>query len=94
MAWASEDAMESPSYAVLSTDDMDRETTTLVRRTAWMDMNTCGYGIFGARSHHTGGLQVARWDGSVGFHSQNIDGRAWRALGTRSADEVLTRIDE
>ncbi|MCU0715836.1 MAG: DUF1559 domain-containing protein, partial [Pirellula sp.] len=60
----------------------------------WMDMNTCGYGIFGARSNHTGGVQVARCDGSVTFISQNVDLRAWRALSTRSAGEVIAGIDE
>lgn len=61
---------------------------------ALMDMNTCGYGIFGARSNHTNGVQVARCDGSITFLSQNVDLRVWRALGTRSAGEVIAGIDE
>jgi hypothetical protein len=58
-----------------------------------LDMNTCGYGIFAARSIHTGGVQVARGDGSVGFISNGIDLNLWRAFGTRSGGEVVS-IDD
>ncbi|XZE20927.1 DUF1559 domain-containing protein [Pirellulaceae bacterium SH449] len=60
----------------------------------WMDMNTCGYGIFGARSNHTGVVNLTRCDGSVSFISESVDLRAWRALGTRAGSEVLVGIDD
>ncbi len=53
------------------------------------DMGTCGYGVFGARSNHPGGVQVLRCDGSVQFVSESVDLSAWRALGTRNGGEVL-----
>ncbi|MCC6508624.1 MAG: DUF1559 domain-containing protein [Pirellulaceae bacterium] len=53
------------------------------------DMGTCGYGVFGARSGHTGGVQVVRCDGSVHFVSDSIDLAVWRAFGTRQGGEVL-----
>jgi len=53
-----------------------------------LDMNTCGYGIFAARSLHTGGVHVARCDGSVGFISSATELAVWRALGTRNGGEV------
>lgn len=53
------------------------------------DMGTCGYGVFGARSNHTGGVHVQRCDGSVQFVSENIDLATWRAFGTRNGGEVL-----
>lgn len=52
------------------------------------DVNGCGWGVFAARSNHTGGATMARCDGSVGFISSNIDLQTWRALGTRSGGEV------
>ncbi len=53
------------------------------------DMGTCGYGVFGARSNHTGGVHVARCDGSVQFVSESIDLMVWRAFGTRNGGEVF-----
>ncbi len=53
------------------------------------DMGTCGYGVFGARSNHTGGVQIQRCDGSGQFVSENTDLTLWRALGTRNGSEVL-----
>lgn len=53
------------------------------------DMGTCGYGVFGARSNHTGGVQVALCDGSVQFKSDSVALDAWRALGTRNGGEVI-----
>ena len=54
-----------------------------------MDMNTCGYGLFGARSNHGSGVQMVRCDGSVSFVANSIDLRVWRAYGTRSGGEVI-----
>ncbi len=53
------------------------------------DMGTCGNGIFGSRSEHTGGIQTALCDGSVRFISDSVDLTIWRALGTRAGGEVI-----
>ncbi|WP_430454683.1 DUF1559 domain-containing protein [Rhodopirellula europaea] len=53
------------------------------------DMGSCGWGVFGTRSNHPGGVHVARCDGSVGFITESIDLETWRALGTRNGREVL-----
>lgn len=42
-----------------------------------------------AKSYHTGGVQVARCDGSVGFIANAIDIAAWRALGSRNEGETI-----
>lgn len=42
-----------------------------------------------AQSYHSGGVQVARCDGSVSFITQNIVLNVWRALGSRNEGEVL-----
>ncbi|MBU6239777.1 MAG: DUF1559 domain-containing protein, partial [Planctomycetes bacterium] len=47
------------------------------------------YGIFGARSNHSSGVQMVRCDGSVSFVANSIDLRVWRAYGTRSGGEVI-----
>jgi prepilin-type N-terminal cleavage/methylation domain-containing protein len=54
------------------------------------DMGTCGYGVFGARSEHTGGIHTLMCDGSVRFLSENLNLRIWRAMGTRAGNEVLS----
>jgi prepilin-type N-terminal cleavage/methylation domain-containing protein len=54
-----------------------------------LDMNTCGYGVFAARSQHTGGVQVARCDGSTSLISNSIDLSVWRAFGTRNGGEIV-----
>lgn len=41
----------------------------------------------GARSLHRGGVNVAFLDGHVQFINENIDGKVWRALGTRDGGE-------
>jgi prepilin-type N-terminal cleavage/methylation domain-containing protein len=43
-----------------------------------------------AKSYHTGGVQVGRCDGSVGFVSQNINLDVWRAFGSINGGETLT----
>lgn len=55
-----------------------------------LDMNTCGYGVFAARSLHTGGVHLSKCDGSTSIVSSNIDLAVWRAYGTRSGGEVLS----
>ncbi len=52
------------------------------------DMQTCGWGVFAARSNHPGGLHVAMCDGSVKFVTESIDLQTWRAAGTRSGNET------
>ena len=42
-----------------------------------------------AQSFHTGGVQVARCDGSTGFVAQTIDLIIWRALGSRNGGETV-----
>lgn len=45
--------------------------------------------MFGSRSHHVGGVQVALCDGSGRFISENIDLDTWRALSTARGAEVI-----
>ena len=54
-----------------------------------MDMGTCGYGIFAARSEHIGGVHALLGDGAVRFVSDNIELGQWRALGTRNGDDLV-----
>ena len=42
-----------------------------------------------SRSYHTGGVNVARADGSVTFVRDSIDFPSWRAFGTRSGGEPI-----
>jgi prepilin-type N-terminal cleavage/methylation domain-containing protein len=55
----------------------------------FMDMNTCGYGIFGARSNHGSGVHILRCDGGAAFLANSIDLTVWRAYGTRSGAEII-----
>lgn len=54
------------------------------------DMGTCGAGVFGARSEHTGGVNVLLCDGSVKFVQNGINLATWRGLSTRMGGEILT----
>jgi prepilin-type N-terminal cleavage/methylation domain-containing protein/prepilin-type processing-associated H-X9-DG protein len=53
------------------------------------DMQTCGWGIFGARSNHPGGVNICFCDGSVRFVRDTINLAAWRAYATRAGGEVI-----
>ena len=53
------------------------------------DMGTCGWGIFGARSNHTGGVNVCFCDGSVRFIRDSIDLEPWRAYASRNGNDVI-----
>jgi len=43
-----------------------------------------------SRSHHPGGVQVLKADGSVSYISNQIRGEIWRALGTAAGGEVVS----
>jgi prepilin-type N-terminal cleavage/methylation domain-containing protein/prepilin-type processing-associated H-X9-DG protein len=43
-----------------------------------------------ARSHHAGGVNAARCDGSVKFYSDGIDEFVWRALSSAAGDETVS----
>jgi prepilin-type N-terminal cleavage/methylation domain-containing protein/prepilin-type processing-associated H-X9-DG protein len=43
-----------------------------------------------ARSHHPGGVNASRCDGSVGFYQEDIDLAVWRALSTAAGEETIT----
>jgi prepilin-type N-terminal cleavage/methylation domain-containing protein/prepilin-type processing-associated H-X9-DG protein len=43
-----------------------------------------------ARSNHTNGVNVAFSDGSVHFITNNIDLATWKALSTRSGEDIIT----
>jgi prepilin-type N-terminal cleavage/methylation domain-containing protein len=46
-------------------------------------------GLAGARSNHPGGVQSMMADGSVRFVADPISREVWKALGTRSAGEII-----
>jgi len=48
--------------------------------------------IVTARSHHSGGVNVAFMDGSARFIRSDIDAPTWQALGTRGAGDVPTGL--
>ena len=43
-----------------------------------------------ARSHHVGGVNAARCDGSVKFYTDGIDEFIWRALSSAAGDETVS----
>jgi prepilin-type N-terminal cleavage/methylation domain-containing protein/prepilin-type processing-associated H-X9-DG protein len=47
------------------------------------------YGLAGARSWHTGGLNLLLCDGSVHFVSNSVTLPVWQALATRAGGEVV-----
>ncbi|XZE32383.1 DUF1559 domain-containing protein [Pirellulaceae bacterium SH501] len=47
------------------------------------------YAVVTSRSHHLGGVNSFKMDGSVHFISSAIDRNVWQALGTRAGGEVV-----
>jgi hypothetical protein len=47
------------------------------------------YAAVTSRSHHTGGVNAVRMDGSVYFQRNGVSAVVWRALGTRAGGEVV-----
>ena len=45
--------------------------------------------IFCARSHHSGGVNVAKCDGSLAFISDNVELRVWRATTSAMGGEII-----
>lgn len=45
--------------------------------------------IFTARSHHSGGVNVAKCDGSIDFVSDNVELRTWRAMTSARGGEII-----
>ena len=45
---------------------------------------------YGARSRHSGGVNVAMGDGSVRFVKNSIDVRTWRAMSTTRGGEIVS----
>jgi prepilin-type processing-associated H-X9-DG protein len=43
-----------------------------------------------ARSHHPGGVNASRCDGSVKFYSESIDPYLWNALSSAAGDETIS----
>lgn len=50
------------------------------------DLTRPTYAAVTARSHHPGGVNIARMDGSVRFISSTIAGEVWRNMGTAESD--------
>jgi len=48
-----------------------------------------GKGVYGARSRHTGGVQILMGDGSVRFASENVNLATWQSAGGASDGNVL-----
>jgi prepilin-type N-terminal cleavage/methylation domain-containing protein/prepilin-type processing-associated H-X9-DG protein len=44
---------------------------------------------FAARSHHPGGVNASRCDGSVTFYSDNIDSFVWNALTSAAGNDIV-----
>ncbi len=64
------------------------------RRTPNAPITDCGVngtGWYKASSQHSGGVNIARVDGSVTFIADNVDLLTWRAMSTRKGQEVLSQ---
>ena len=53
------------------------------------DSGSPTYAMITSRSHHAGGVNTARMDGSVHFVADGITIATWRALATRAGDETV-----
>ncbi len=51
------------------------------------------YAIVTARSHHPGGVNGVRTDGSISFSSSDVDPALWQAFATRNGGELVTGDD-
>ena len=49
-----------------------------------------GSNVMSASSAHTGGVNVARADGSVAFYTDTVANDVWWALGTRNGGENVS----
>ncbi|MDY3556737.1 DUF1559 domain-containing protein [Gemmata sp. JC717] len=49
-----------------------------------------GDNLMSARSKHTGGVNAARCDGSVGFYSNSVNATAWKAMGTATHGDIIS----
>lgn len=56
------------------------------------DLTRPTYAAVTSRSHHNGGVNVARMDGSVVFVTEIIDLNVWQALGTAKGSEINVAI--
>ncbi len=56
------------------------------------DLNNPTYAAVTARAYHSGGVNIAKMDGSVDFVVNGISLEIWRALGTADGGEVDTTI--
>lgn len=54
--------------------------------------NSVSYGAISSRSYHAGVVNSLLADGAVRSISENINLGTWRALGTRSGNEVITEF--
>lgn len=52
--------------------------------------NWMNHGIYGAYSYHSGGVNVLRVDGSVGFVSDTINYDVWKGAATIGGGEVMS----
>jgi prepilin-type N-terminal cleavage/methylation domain-containing protein len=57
---------------------------------ATQDSQGCKQQFITARSHHAGGVNASRCDGSVKFYSDDVAEDVWRALTTAAGDETLS----
>jgi prepilin-type N-terminal cleavage/methylation domain-containing protein/prepilin-type processing-associated H-X9-DG protein len=70
-----------------NSSELDCMSTKLI---APLTERYAAYGWRSARSMHPGGVNAARADGSARFYGDNIDPAVWRAVATRSGEEVLS----
>jgi len=61
------------------TPDADRPDCVVYHNPGWK----------AARSHHPGGVNVLFCDGHVGFATDSVEPRVWRAIATRAGGEVV-----